>query len=126
MICNTTGEIKIINGFTLVEILVTIIVAALVGVVIFTYLSEVVVRSTEPVIMARNLTEAVLVMEKVTMEYSQYLNQGGSFGCTRFENISNMISCISVTSQENLGDEFEILKITVSSGKQSIAALFSE
>jgi prepilin-type N-terminal cleavage/methylation domain-containing protein len=62
------------KAFTLIEVIITIVVAALMGVVIFTYMGNVLTRSSEPVEMVKDLGQAVEIVEEITAKYEEYQN----------------------------------------------------
>ncbi len=127
------------KGFTLVEIIVTLVIAALLGAVIFAYMGTSLTRSHEPIAMVEDLGKAVADMDEIVAYYNnrylaKYVNWGntsspGTFchwidqkeasdGCS--------ISRRNVKGESNLSDDFDILEVTITCGKQSLSALFSE
>ena len=60
------------KGFTLIEVIVTIVVAAILGTFLVTFMTSV-PKSVNPVIQTRNLAAAQAVMEKITADYERYI-----------------------------------------------------
>jgi len=101
------------KGFTLIEVIVTIILAALAGVVVFTYLGNALTSSHIPLQQVKGLAEAVEGMEGIIVEYQEYLKGGR-------EPIAwtNFTSSMEEINEGNLYDEaggrFEIYKVIIS------------
>ena len=64
------------QGFTLLEVLVTMVVASILGVILFQFMCTGMRRSFEPIRMAQNGFELNQIMEKMNADYkNQLLNQ---------------------------------------------------
>jgi len=126
-----TREQKKQKGFTLIEVIVTIIISALVGLVVFVYLGTALTRSHEPIGQVRDLGEAMAVMESITSEYNRYLRSGGAVTWEEFNTFltGEGITSENVATQEpfaTLVPGFEILKVTVTRDSQKVFSLFTE
>ena len=130
---NRIATLKEQNGFTLIEVIVTIIIAALLGVVIFTYLGTALTRSAEPVVMVRDLAGTIEGIEEITAKYTEYLENpsavSGGLSCSWLTADLNtpagiVVSCTDVSS--DLGMDFDSFVVTMTRGNQTIAALFTE
>jgi len=66
------------KGFTLIEVIVTIIIAALVGTVIFVYLGNTLAHSHKSLIQVKDLADSVELMEEIAMRYNKYLSDPGT------------------------------------------------
>ncbi len=116
------------KGFTLIEVIVTIILAALAGVVVFTYLGNVLTKSHIPLEQVKGLAEAVEGMEEIIVEYQEYVKGGRDTA-----DWSAFKSTVSgaLVGEGNLYVEaaglFEIYKVTVTgSNNQKISAIFTQ
>jgi prepilin-type N-terminal cleavage/methylation domain-containing protein len=112
------------SGFSLIEIIVTLIIVAVVGTTLFTFLRGSVVPSSEPVFMAKDLAEARAVMEENAAVYSKYLRGD----IADWGELKNRLTGRKEEVQDQIEDEydFEILEVTVSFGDQKISALFTQ
>lgn len=126
-----TREKKKQKGFTLIEVIVTIIISALVGLVVFVYLGTALTRSHEPIGQVRDLGEAMAVMEGFTSEYNRYLRSGGTVTWGEFKALltGEGVTYENVATEQpfaTLDPGFEILKVTVTRDSQKIFSLFTE
>ncbi len=118
------------KAFTLIEVIITIVVAALMGVVIFTYMGNVLTRSSEPVEMVKDLAEAVEVMEKVTLEYEDYLP--GNIEWSDFKTEVNAVIDSGTDQVNDVSDDlgtspdYEVIEVVITRNNHSISALFAE
>lgn len=112
------------KGFTLLEIIVTLVIVAVVGTMVFTFLRGTVVPSSEPVFMVQDLAKAQAIMEENAAEYSKYL----SGEISDWDELKSILTGTKQEVQDEIEDEydFEILEVTISFGDQKISALFSE
>ncbi len=72
-----TLKMDFIRGFTLIEIIITILIAGILGVVFVTYLGTSLTGSADPVNMARNEGAAQTLVEKINSDYVQSINGAG-------------------------------------------------
>jgi prepilin-type N-terminal cleavage/methylation domain-containing protein len=61
-------------GFTLIEVIVSIVLAAIVGVIFLTYMGTQLTRSGDPVNVARDEGVAEMWMERIMSDYVQEMN----------------------------------------------------
>lgn len=132
------------KGFTLIEVLITLVVAALLGTILVEFMGTSLKRSAEPVIMVQEEFSLSEVMEKMTADYKRLLITDNS----PLENFKSFIENGNV--EENVpyygqysiqtayiafqeGNEVadtsgknRILKVVITSGVQSLTALFSK
>ena len=116
------------KAFTLIEVIITIIVAAVMGVVIYTYMGTILTRSAEPVMMVKDLAEAVEVVEEITMMYEDYL--GGDYSWAEFKTAVNGV-IDSGTDQVNdvsgdLATSYEVIQVVITRNDHSVSTLFAE
>ncbi len=112
------------QGFTLIEIILTIVLAALAGLAAFVFLGGVVTRSVDPVIMVQDLAASRQGMEAATVEYQSYL--AGNITWAAFKTALDDAEISYTTVTLNPGDTFEVIEATMTTGQQTISALFSE
>jgi prepilin-type N-terminal cleavage/methylation domain-containing protein len=125
------SDVRRQKGFTLIEVMITIIIVALAGLVVFTYLGNILTKSHIPLEHTRDLAESVEAMEEIVVEYSEYVKGGRDSS-----EWSNFISVISgeeeltsgdlVVLRDDAGLDFDIYKVTVTRNNQTITALFTE
>ena len=61
-------------GFTLIEVIVAIVLASIVGVIFLTYMGTQLTRSGDPIIVARDEGVAEMWMERILSDYVQEMN----------------------------------------------------
>ena len=66
-------------GFTLIEVIVSIVVGAIVGVILLTYMGTQLIHSGDPVNIARAEGAAEMWMERILSDYVQEMNKPASF-----------------------------------------------
>jgi prepilin-type N-terminal cleavage/methylation domain-containing protein len=59
-------------GFTLIEIIVTVVIVAILGAVIITFLSDSLIRSSDPLKSLRASSNLDMVMANITADYNRY------------------------------------------------------
>jgi prepilin-type N-terminal cleavage/methylation domain-containing protein len=69
MICRTRVHQ---SGFTLIEIIITVVIVAILGAMILTFLSKSLVDSSEPIRRLRQTSDLNRVMANITADYYQY------------------------------------------------------
>ena len=134
------------KGFTLIEIIVTIILAAIMGTIFIQFMSKSLTKSAEPIRLVQKSYSLNQIIEEITADYKNLLDSGSDTVLTTLKtyiengNISgnnpyygqytqqtNFIAFdesnneISDTSGDN-----RILKATIASDNQSITVLFTK
>lgn len=61
-------------GFTLIEVIIAIVLASIVGVIFLTYMGTQLTRSGDPIIVARDEGVAEMWMERILSDYVQEMN----------------------------------------------------
>lgn len=115
------------KGFTLLEIVVTIVVAALAGLVVFTFVSGIAARSGQPVLAVQALAENRLPLEELAARYGEYL--AGDLSWAEFKDLDAVtagnVALVKVSDQAY--ENFEVLRVTFTGEQdQEIAVLFSQ
>jgi prepilin-type N-terminal cleavage/methylation domain-containing protein len=132
------------DGFTLLEIIVTLVIASLLGTVLFEIMNSALRRSSEPVVMVRQGYELTAIMERIHADY-RFLLDADAPSCLgkikdRVENGNNaaktpyygVYTCqtkyisFDGTGHENaLPDtvDLNILKVTIRRNDQALTAV---
>lgn len=61
------------RGFTLLEVIVTIVVAAVLGSMLIAVMGTAVTKSAEPIVQAVDMASAESTLEKISADYAKYL-----------------------------------------------------
>ena len=124
--------LKTCKGFTLIEVIIIIVIAALFGSMLFQFMSAGVTSSSDEVVMVKQGYELIGIMEKMTADY----DEATSLDTFRTEieiNYGTYLSTIPGYIQFNSeGNEepdslepYDLLKVTITKDSQSLIALFS-
>jgi prepilin-type N-terminal cleavage/methylation domain-containing protein len=140
------------GGFTLLEIIITIVIAAIMGVFFAQFVSTSVIHSADPVLRAQNLSRTTHIMEYMTADYKRlaatqsnflsifkdYVGYGNtttkppgyegypSYGS--YEVLCNKYVRFNTSGiEENDPDQLSgrVLKVTIRGGDQVVTALFT-
>jgi len=115
------------KGFTLIEVIVTIVLAALAGLVVFAYLGNVLTKSHIPLEMAKDLAETVQVMEEIVFEYQEYLKGGREPSDWEAFKLSTGATPVTAGPLFDAAESrFEIYEVTVENENQRISAFFTQ
>jgi prepilin-type N-terminal cleavage/methylation domain-containing protein len=132
------------RGLTLLEIILTLIVASILGAVLVQFMGTNMIRSAEPVLLTQEGFYLSQVMETMTADYKRLLVQDGTplqtfktyaengniegntpyYG--QYSIQTQYISFQAGTEVPDLSGNNKILKVKVSHGDQSLTALFTE
>ena len=122
------------NGFTFIEIIVTLIIAAILGVMLIQFMGSSVSGSAENVDNIKKGFELNQKMEEITRDYRDWLITGPDDSITVFETAVNTNYADIIVSGEtgiievdpgNDGD-VEIFQVTITDGTQTLMALFTK
>lgn len=108
------------SGFTLVEIIITLIIAGLVGVAVATFLRNATVKSVEPVSLVKDINTAQSLMEKIAKDYYDYTKDRD------WSNFENDISSYNatITDVSSSFEDVEVIEVQVTQDEQNLTALF--
>ena len=110
------------TGFTLIEVIVTIVIAGILASFLITFMQSV-PKSANPVIQTQNLAAAQAVMEKISADYETYLRTGtpawADIGTGYVTN--ETMSSATIYSGFNY---FTVREITVPVGDQKLVSYF--
>jgi prepilin-type N-terminal cleavage/methylation domain-containing protein len=132
------------NGFSLIEIIITLLVAALLGTVLIQYMSTSLTKSAEPVIMIQKGYALNHVMESMTADYKKllltdndplttfknYVENGNSTENSPYYGEPYGVQTGYITfnggnEEQDLSGDNQILKVTITLNGQSLTALFT-
>jgi prepilin-type N-terminal cleavage/methylation domain-containing protein len=132
-------------GFSLIEIIITLLVAALLGTVLIQYMSTSLTKSAEPVIMIQKGYALNHVMESMTADYKNlllthtdplttfknYVENGNNAGNTpyygeAYEVQTGYITFNGGNEDQDISGDNQILKVTITLNGQSLTALFTK
>jgi len=131
------------RGFSLLEIIVTIVIASLLGTALLQYLNSSLTRSSEPVVKVQQGYLLNRVVESITADYKKLLISDSDPLTTLQSNIqgghvpqsdpyygdysaaTEYIIFVDGLEAPDTSGTNHILKVTVSSGDASITALFT-
>ncbi|MBF0101373.1 MAG: prepilin-type N-terminal cleavage/methylation domain-containing protein [Desulfobacterales bacterium] len=130
-----------LNGFTLIEVIIVIIISAILGSLMYQFTSTALTRSGIPILRTQDHLALTQAMNIIIGDYKLLLQQGNGWTtfCTRygtsinpyqtnFELIANWINFDPVTGLETVGTQNDgILKLTIKHKRegQSVVVLFT-
>jgi prepilin-type N-terminal cleavage/methylation domain-containing protein len=140
------------GGFTLLEVIVTIVIAAIMGVFFAQFVGTNVIHSADPVYRLQNFSSATHIMEQMTADYKKlaatqsnflavfkdYVEYGNTQTKTEgyegypyygaYQKVYNdYIKFVSgVEQQETTAANQRVLKVTIRRGDQTVTALFTQ
>ena len=136
------------KGFTLVEVIVTITVFAILASFFVTFMGTAITKSSDPVTQARNLGAASVDMETITAAYECYLSkcttdcwcchtteaiQCPPGPCTcNWDTFKHAVGCdgttctVPITSTSGSTPTFETIQVTITKANQTIVAYFMQ
>ena len=120
------------KGFTLLEIIVTVTIAAIMASILMSFMGASIVKSADPINETRNLGASIQTIETRTAAYEEYLN--GKRTWTSFKSIAGCVDnecnadCCELTSEDGdlYNSKFETLRITVTSNNQKLNVYFTQ
>ncbi len=98
MIYRRSHKIKNNSGFTLLEVVVSLVVAAILGAMLVQFMGTGMMKSYNPVILAQNGTYLNTIMEKMTADYKYYMSYGalnGQSPATAYSNFNSNVGSAS-------------------------------
>lgn len=132
------------RGFTLLEIVITFIIAVFVGSMLIEYMGSSLMRGGEPVVMVQDGFSLNSVMEKITADYEDAYKQGSYDFSTFKSNVENgnistntpyygnysvVTGYISFpdgggTETADTSGDNNLLEVTITVGSQSLTSIF--
>ena len=132
------------KGFTLLEVVITLVVAAILATILMQFMGTSLSRSAEPLVMVQEGLAMSEVMEKMTADYKKLLatasmpletfkshvENGNIAGNTpyfgNYDIDAQYISFSGGTEVDDTSGENRILRIIIGSGDQTLVALFTQ
>lgn len=123
------GILFVQKGFTLLEVIIFLVIAAIVGSMLVTHVGTSTKYSVEPVLMLNDRNGLQAGMEEINQEYKRRL-AAGSLSLSTFKAEFVDLRPLAVASETRLVSiaqgEDPVLMVTLKSGDQNVYALFSE
>lgn len=117
------------QGFTLIEVIVAIVLAALLGAMVVQYTGTNLQATVESLVATKNNSEAISVMEEITRDYRNWLENNPDEALSTFQtNLENNYTDIQ-TQMITLRPEDPadaILRVTVARGERKLVSLFTK
>ncbi|MFP3983834.1 MAG: type II secretion system protein [Desulfurivibrionaceae bacterium] len=126
------------QGFTLIEVITTIVVVTLASLTVVIFLNGMVTRSGKAVSLVRDLALAREPLEEMTEEYGDYANTKGAGSNATWREFKEDLQDIedkyedqglevnSTNSTLDPSPDFEVIEVTAAKGEHTVAALFSK
>ncbi len=117
------------QGFTLIEVIVAIILAALLGTMLIQYTGTNLRATVETLVATKNNSDAVSVMEQITRDYRNWLENSPSETLSGFKTYLGNNYADAETQMITLRDDDpanSILRVTVSEGDRKLVSLFTK
>ena len=127
------------KGFTLIEIIVTIVLAAIMGTIFIQFMSKSLTKSAEPLMLVQEVYSLNQIIEEITADYKDLLKadsdtalttlktyiENGNYG--QYTQQTNFIA-FDVSNNEiaDTSGNNRILKAVITLDNQSITALFTK
>ena len=126
------------RGFTLLEIVITLVVASILGAVLAQYMSTVLARSTEPITFIQESFALNRIIEEMTTDYKNLLEtdsdpletlkgyiDGNTPNYGQYTSVTKYILFSGGAEVEDTTVK-RILKATITSSNQSVTVLFTK
>lgn len=98
MHCRRFHRIKNGRGFTLLEVIVSLVVAAILAAMLVQFMGTGLMKSSNPVILAQNGTYLNSIMERMTADYKYWMSDGALKGYTPATAYSNFNTNVGTAS----------------------------
>lgn len=114
------------KGFTLLEIIVTLTVAAILGSVLVSFMGTAITKSSEPINQTRDLGTSSRSIETISAAYASYLS--GSIIWTAFKTTCGSYGTVSTVASGSgiYNANFETIQVTKTTGSQTIVSYFMQ
>ena len=113
------------SGFTLIEVIVAITVAAILASFLVTFMGTGIIKSSDPVYQAKNLAEAEAALENISANYNAYLTKGTPDWSTfKSTYCSTYATCSTLTGCSVCLTGYETIEASITAGNQKLVAYF--
>lgn len=127
-----TNHTPYTRGFTLIEVIIAIIIAALLGTMLVQYTGTNLTSTVKSLVATHNNTDAVSTMEEITRDYRDWLVNSPDGTISDFEaninsdypEVQTDIFSAGQLRSDDPGDS--ILKVTVTQGDMKLVSLFTK
>jgi len=130
-------NIKTEKGFTLLEVIITITIGAILASFLVAFMGTAITKSSDPLKQIRDLGTSGGNIETASAAYASYLTSGvpdwdtfkTNRGCTTTTACSSgsSIACCTVPSGWGIySDGFETIQVTVKNGDQKLVSYFTQ
>lgn len=119
------------KGFTLIEVVVSLIIFGIMGSMLFAFLASSVVRSTEPVRMTQDLAQAQGLMETAVSAYNECLysaSPGSCWSIFKADHLCDPLTGDDLAQFEKKDGElpaFEICEVRIIDNQQVLVTYFA-
>ncbi|MEA3486302.1 MAG: prepilin-type N-terminal cleavage/methylation domain-containing protein [Thermodesulfobacteriota bacterium] len=132
------------NGFSLIEIIITLVVVSILGTIMYTFLNTGITKSSIPLNLVREDFELESVLEKITDDYRRAVQtNGGSFDLAAFVGTIDSVAKVNTLYGSNVdtvtivstafdaagqetGSDDNIKKVTIQQGDSIIRVLLTQ
>jgi prepilin-type N-terminal cleavage/methylation domain-containing protein len=112
------------RGFTLLEVIITIVIAAILGSFLITFMGTAITRSSDPIFQVQNRATAEGTMEVIVADYATHLAAGNSTSWSNFKNQHIAVTTNTINNTVH-GSNFETIEVTITEGNQKFVSYFS-
>lgn len=110
------------NGFTLLEVIITITVAAILGSFLVSFMGTAFTKSSDPIKQTRDLGISSGSIETISATYASYLSGGMTWDAFK----TACGSYTTVTSGDIYSSTFETIQVTATTGRQILVSYFTQ
>ncbi|MHB8139138.1 MAG: PulJ/GspJ family protein [Smithellaceae bacterium] len=128
-------NIKTEKGFTLLEVIITITIGAILASFLVAFMGTAITKSSDPLKQIRDLGTSGGNIETVSADYASYLTSGipdwttfktNRGGCAAACTSGSTIACCTVTSGGIYSSGFETIQVTVTNSSQKLVSYFTQ
>jgi len=115
------------RGFTLLEVIITIVIASILGSILVSFMGTAITRSSDPVRQTRELGEAIGIIEIISADYISYVKTGSPTWQTIKDKIYTTApnATLTKTTITNFNTTtLELVKVKVTVGDQTVVSYF--
>lgn len=114
------------QGFTLLEVIITITIAAILASVLVSFMGTSIIRSSDSINQVRNLGTSNQNMEIIDAAFARYLSQSITWSAFK-TTCGNNATVSTVTSDSSLyNPDFETIQVTTTTGLQKMVTYYME
>jgi len=127
--------IKTEKGFTLLEVIITITIGAILASFLVAFMGTAITNSSDPLKQVRDLGTSSGNIETASADYASYLTSGvpnwttfktNRGGCAAACTSGSTSACCTVTSGGIYSSGFETIQVTVTNSNQKLVSYFTQ